>query len=80
MAWLLLLLFQTLAGLVQVITELLELGQLCPNTLNAVHVRSGVMAECARARACKLAVVEKHALVQAWQLVKLDVLRRWLAA
>jgi hypothetical protein len=65
---------------VQVLAELLQLAELLPHTLDAMHMSSGVMAERARARTCKLAVVKQHALVQAWQLIEFAVLRGLLAA
>lgn len=66
--------------LVQAIAVRLQLAQVRPDTLNAVHVHSSVMAQLVRARAGDLAVVEEHALVQAWQLIAAAVLRRLLAA
>jgi hypothetical protein len=54
---------------------LLKLAQVLPDTLDAVHVHPGVMPKLIRARAGDLAVVKKHALVQAWQLIAVAVLR-----
>lgn len=66
--------------LLQMITVFLQLAQLLPYTLNPVHMRPSMMAELVRARARDFAIVEQHALVQAWQLIKIAVLRRLLAA